>query len=282
MAKPTRRLSPGLYVTATPIGNLGDITYRAVDTLKEADLILCEDTRHTAKLCAAYGIETPRRAYHDHNGEKVRPDIIRQLQGGATICLASDAGTPLISDPGYKLVKEARANDIAVWTLPGACAAIAGLSVSGVPCDQFFFAGFAPAKQKARETFLTKLKDTPGALIFYESPERLRDTLAAMADIFDNRNARVARELTKIYETVTADPLDALATYYGENSTKGEIVIIVEPTKEAIVTDGDIDKFLTLALQEMSVKDVASEAAATYPISKRDAYERALRLKNEK
>lgn len=280
MIDATKTLKPGLYVTATPIGNLGDITFRAVETLKAADLILCEDTRQTAKLCAAYGIDTPRSPYHEHNAARVRPEIIARLQEGAAICLVSDAGTPLVSDPGYKLVREARDAGVEVFPLPGPSAAIAALSAAGVPSDAFHFAGFLPAKSGAREKALHALARVEATLIFYETGPRLGASLATMAEVFGDRSAVVARELTKLHEEFRSGPLRTLAERYGDAPPKGEIVVLVHPPIEAAVDAETLDDFLRRALPEMSVKDAAREAAETLGVAKKDAYERALALKD--
>jgi len=274
-------LEPGLYVTATPIGNLGDITYRAVETLKAADLILCEDTRQTAKLCAAYGVKTPRTAYHEHNAERVRPGIIKKLQDGATVCLVTDAGTPLISDPGYKLVREARDADVQVSPLPGPSAFVAALSAAGAPSDRFFFAGFPPSKSGARDKLLKSLKDVNATLIFYETGPRLVASLRAMSNVFGDRQGAVARELTKIHEDVREDRLSALADHYENAPAKGEIVALVYPAAAVEAGDEDIDAFLRDALEDMSVRDAAAAAAETLGVSRSTAYARALRLKDD-
>lgn len=271
---------PGLYVTATPIGNLADITYRAVQILKAADLILCEDTRQTAKLCAAYGIDTRRAPYHDHNAGRVRPGIIKDLVEGAVICLVSDAGTPLISDPGFKLVREARNAGVRVFPVPGASAAIAALCAAGVPSDQFHFAGFLPPKQGARKRLLEGLANIDATLIFYESAPRLSASLGAMAEVLGPRRAVVARELTKMHEEFREDTLDALASAYEEKAPKGEIVIVVYPPEQSAPEAGDIDAFLVDALKSMSVKEAASAAAEILGIPRKEAYGRALDLKN--
>lgn len=271
---------PGLYVTATPIGNLADITYRAVQILKAADLILCEDTRQTAKLCAAYGIDTRRAPYHDHNAGRVRPGIIKYLVEGAVICLVSDAGTPLISDPGFKLVREARDAGVRVFPVPGASAAIAALCAAGVPSDQFHFAGFLPPKQGARKRLLEGLANIDATLIFYESAPRLSASLGAMAEVLRPRRAVVARELTKMHEEFREDTLDVLASAYEEKAPKGEIVIVVFPPEQSAPETGDIDAFLVNALKSMSVKEAASAAAEILGIPRKEAYGRALDLKN--
>ena len=274
-------LEPGLYVTATPIGNLGDITYRAVATMKAADLILCEDTRHTGALCAAYDIRTPRAPYHEHNGEAVRPGILKRLGAGEAICLVSDAGTPLISDPGFKLVQEARAAGLGVFALPGPCAAIAALSVAGAPTDRFYFAGFPPAKSGQRTAFLKNLTGIDASLVFYEAPGRLTASLAAIDDVLPGRTVRVARELTKKFETIHEGLPGELIEFFDQTPPRGEIVVVVgPPDTDAIPVD--LDGFLTTALAQMSVRDAAAAAADALGIPKKDAYDAALRLAKDK
>ncbi len=273
-------LESGLYVTATPIGNLGDITIRAIETLKQAELILCEDTRQTARLCQAYQIQTKRQAYHDHNGAAMRPMILQRLLDGAAICLVSDAGTPLISDPGYKLVKEAKALNIPVTAIPGACAAITALSIAGLPSDQFMFAGFPPAKSEARKKFFETLLPIKTSLIFYESASRLQKCLEAMALCFGDREVVVARELTKKFEQVCAGQLKTYAEDMSELTLKGEIVILLGPPGET-VENIDIEALLNHALQTMSVKEAATAIASSYGIPRRDVYSKALQLRNK-
>lgn len=274
------RPEPGLYVTATPIGNLGDMTFRAVEILKGADLILCEDTRQTAKLCSAYGIETPRAPYHDHNAAAARPGILKKLQEGAAIALVSDAGTPLISDPGYKLVRAARDAGVKVFPIPGASAAIAALSAAGAPSDHFFFAGFLPAKAGARAKALAGLARMEATLIFYETAPRLAGSLAAMAGALGPRQAAVAREITKIHEEFREGSLDELAQHYETAPTKGEIVVVVYPPEAAEAAgEADIDEFLVRALASMSVKEAAGAAADALAVPRKEAYARALALK---
>jgi 16S rRNA (cytidine1402-2'-O)-methyltransferase len=274
-------LDPGLYVAATPIGNLGDVTYRVIETLKGADKILCEDTRQTAKLCAAYGIATPRSPYHEHNADRVRPAIIEALKAGAAIALVSDAGTPLISDPGFKLVREARAAGVTVTPLPGPSALIAALSASGAPTDRFLFAGFPPPKAEARRRFFAELAGVNASLVFYESPGRLANSLAAMAAVFAGRAGVVAREITKLHEEFVGGTLETLTARYSAEPPKGEIVVIVEPPGEAApVSHADVDAFLQKALAEMSVKEAASAAADAFGVTRKKAYERALALKS--
>lgn len=282
MTGQTLSLQPGLYVAATPIGNLKDITYRVVETLKAADLILCEDTRQTRKLCEAYGVKTPLKPYHDHNAAAARPDILERLKDGAAICLVSDAGTPLIADPGYKLVKEAREQEITVIPLPGPSAAITALSAAGAPSDRFLFAGFAPVKDGARARFFAELKSVNATLIFYETGPRLGTSLTAMAAAFGERQGVIARELTKRYEEIKAAPLDQLAAQALEKPPKGEIVVIVHPPQDEAPSPQDLSAFLAAALQEMSVKDAAAAAADAFGTPKKEAYAQALAIKSGK
>lgn len=273
-------LPPGLYVVATPIGNLGDMTFRAVKTLKGADVILCEDTRHTAKLCAAYDIRTERAPYHEHNAEAVRPGLLDRLQAGAAIALVSDAGTPLISDPGYRLVREARALGLTVTPIPGPCAAIAALSVAGSPTDRFLFAGFAPAKAGARAAFFRDLKTAHSTLVFYEAPQRLAESLAAMSAVFGpKRIATVAREITKLHEEFRQGALGTLVDHYTAHPPKGEIVILLEPSAEPEAAP-DIDALLREALTKLSLKEAAAVVAEASGAPRRLVYARALALKD--
>ncbi len=273
-------LPPGLYVVATPIGNLGDMTFRAVETLKQADLILCEDTRHTAKLCAAYDIRTERSAYHEHNAEAVRPGILEKLKAGQAIALVTDAGTPLISDPGYRLVREARELGLTVTPIPGASAAVAALSAAGAPTDRFLFAGFPPAKAGARDAFLRDLLALRATLVFYEAPQRLTESLEAMAAVFGaKRLATVAREITKLHEEFRRGDLAALADHYRAHPPKGEIVILVEPSQEAEPAP-DIDAMLREALPKLSLKEAAAAVAEATGAPRRTVYARALALKD--
>ncbi|MEM1396038.1 MAG: 16S rRNA (cytidine(1402)-2'-O)-methyltransferase, partial [Pseudomonadota bacterium] len=257
-------LQNGLYVAATPIGNLGDASTRLIETLRNVDKIYCEDTRHTGKLCQSFGIKTPRVPYHDHNAESVRPKILAELESGMALALVSDAGTPLISDPGYKLIDQAREQKLPVFAVPGPCAAIAALSVAGLPTDRFFFAGFPPAKKKARTEFLTELAVIPSSVIFYETPSRLSESLASMLEAFGDRDAAVIRELTKIHEDVKRATLSDLVTTFADASPKGEIVVIVgPPSKNAPNIDSEeVTEFLQKAILTMSVKEAASEAQA--------------------
>ncbi|MBI1391382.1 MAG: 16S rRNA (cytidine(1402)-2'-O)-methyltransferase [Alphaproteobacteria bacterium] len=274
-------VAPGLYVAATPIGNLGDVSRRLVDVLGAVDIIYCEDTRRTGALCAALGVRTERRAYHDHNAAAVRPEILARLNDGGAIALVSDAGTPLISDPGYRLVAEARDAGTDVFAIPGPCAAIAALSVAGVPTDRFLFAGFPPSKASARDDYLEELAGIRASLVFYETANRLAGSLAAMAKAFGPRQAAIVRELTKIHEETVRDRLDKLAARYEAAPPKGEIVVVVGPPTGAAVeaSDADVETFLIDALTVMSVKDAAAAAADALGIARKDAYRRAIALK---
>lgn len=280
MTRDAQPLPPGLYVAATPIGNLKDITHRVVEALTLADKILCEDTRQTAKLLAAYGVTTPMSPYHDHNADRVRPGIIEALKDGARFVLVSDAGTPLISDPGAKLVRDARAAGVPVIPLPGPSAFVAALSAAGVMTDRFLFAGFPPPKAEARRGFFAELAGVKATLVFYESPQRLGDSLAAMAAVFGARRAVVARELTKIYEEFVEGTLPELAARYGADTPKGEIVVIVDPpTEEKAAAPEEIDAFLAAAMKTQSLKEAAAAAADAFGIARKEAYARALALK---
>lgn len=283
MTRAEKPLEAGLYVAATPIGNLGDVTFRVIAALKGADRVLCEDTRQTAKLLSAYDVKTPMSPYHDHNADRVRPGVIAALKEGARFVLVSDAGTPLISDPGAKLVRDARAAGVAVFPLPGPSAFVAALSAAGVMTDRFLFAGFPPPKAEARRKFFADLAGVKASLVFYESPQRLAVSLAAMAAAFGARRAVIARELTKIHEEFVEDALPALAARYEAAAPKGEIVVIVDPPAEEIpAAPGDIDAFLTAALQTQPLKEAAAAAADAFAIPRKEAYARALALRAPK
>jgi len=276
-------LPPGLFIVATPIGNASDITLRALDILNQVDLIACEDTRVSAKLLAIHNIATKRLPYHDHNADRMRPQILARLAAGERIALISDAGTPLISDPGYKLVRDAVAAGLRVHTAPGASAALAALVLSGLPSNRFLFAGFLDAKSTARRRELTELSRLEATLIFYESAQRLAASLADMAEILGDRPAAVARELTKLYEEVARDGLAALASRYADSGPpKGEIVIVVGPPLDAPPAAAeDIDTLLKEALGRASVRDAAAEVAARLGLPKREIYARAVALTRE-
>jgi 16S rRNA (cytidine1402-2'-O)-methyltransferase len=272
------KVPPGLYLVATPIGNLGDITLRALETLAGADFIACEDTRVTRKLTERYGITTPLTAYHEHNAAEARPKLLSRLVEGQSIALVSDAGTPLISDPGYKLVRAAREAGHQVTALPGASAVLAALTVSGLPTDRFFFEGFLPPKQAARQKRIAALANIPATLVLFEGGSRLASTLADLAAILGPRTAAICRELTKLHEEVRYENLDALARLYANGAeTRGEIVVLVSPPTEDQRPD-DIDALLKRALSRVSVKDAVGEVAVATGRPRREIYQRALSL----
>ena len=274
------RLAPGLHVVATPIGNLRDISLRALATLAAADTVLAEDTRVTKVLLAHYGITTPLTAYHEHNAAALRPQLLQRLAGGAALALVSDAGTPLVSDPGFKLVAEAAAQGTPVTAVPGASAVLAALVVAGLPTDRFFFEGFLPAKSGARRQRIAELAAVPGTLVFFESARRVADCLADLAAVLGPRDAALARELTKHFETVRRGPLPELAAQLGaEAPPKGEIVLLVGPPgAPAAASPETVDEQLAAALAEHSVKDAAAIVAARTGAPKREVYARALAL----
>lgn len=279
----TRSLPPGLHVVATPIGNRGDITLRAVEALRSADLIACEDTRVTGPFVRGLGATAPLIAYHDHNGTQVRPQLLRRMADGAAVALVSDAGTPLVSDPGYRLVAACIAEGIAVTTLPGPSAPLAALVLSGLPSDRFLFVGFLPAKAAARATELRELAAVSATLVFFEGPSRLADSLAQMAVELGDRPAAVARELTKLYEEVRRGSLADLALHYREaGPPRGEIVVVVgPPLPDAPPSAADLDERLRAALATMHVKDAAATVAAELGLPRREVYARALALRPE-
>ncbi len=273
----------GLYLVATPIGNLGDISARAVDVLKSADLIACEDTRNTQKLLTLLGIGGKKlTAYHNFNAEKACPKILEHLQNDEMIALVSDAGTPLVSDPGYKLVRKCVDNGIYVTSVPGACAFLTALQLSGLPSHRFLFQGFLPPKTTARKKELTELSRVPATLIFYESPQRLGETLTDMLEILGNRFAAVVREITKKFEQTARGTFTDLLDGYAQNGyPKGEIVIVVEPPATEKAAPVEIDALLNQALLTMRVKDAAAFVAEQTGESKKNLYQRALDLQNE-
>jgi 16S rRNA (cytidine1402-2'-O)-methyltransferase len=271
---------PGLHIVATPIGNLGDLSPRAAETLARADLILAEDTRVTGKLLAHIGARVPMRRYDDHTVEQERAAIVAMLAEKA-IVLVSDAGTPMISDPGYKLVRAARAAGHAVDTVPGPCAAIAALTLAGLPTDRFLFLGFLPAKTKARADAIAEVTRVRATLILYESGHRLGDTLVALAQGLGPRDAAVAREITKLHEECVTGTLPELAARYANAVPKGEIVVVVGPPVESeAVSDDVLDALLDKALRRLSPTRAAAEVAEELNIPRKRAYARALeRLK---
>lgn len=273
-------LPPGLYLVATPIGNLRDMTLRALDTLGTVDVVLCEDTRMTGKLLHAHGIRAEKlEIYNDHTADAVRPSILRGLAEGKSMALVSDAGTPLISDPGYKLVRDAQDLGVMVTSLPGANAALTGLQLSGLPTDKFSFLGFLPPKTKARCDVLQDWAQVPGTLVVYETGPRLIESLKDMAAMLGDREAAVTRELTKMFEEVRRDKLSRLITHYIEaGEPKGEIVIIIAPPLVRAASEDEIKAALTRLLPSHSVKDAAGIVAETLGIPRKTAYEFAIML----
>jgi 16S rRNA (cytidine1402-2'-O)-methyltransferase len=275
------RIEPGLHVVATPIGNLKDISFRALSTLAAADAVIAEDTRVTKTLLAHYGISTPLVAYHEHNARVIRPHLIARLESGAALALVSDAGTPLVSDPGFRLVQEALDKGVHVTSVPGPSAVLAALVVAGLPTDRFFFEGFLPHKSGPRRARLAELAQVPGTLVFFESPRRLAETLADCAAVLGPRDAAIARELTKLFESVRRGPLDKLSQALAqEEPPRGEIVLLVAPPGEgaATATAADLDARLAEALESYSVKDAASVVSAATGQPRRQVYARALQL----
>ena len=276
-------LVPGLHIVATPIGNLRDITLRALDVLREADLIACEDTRVFAKLASHYGIAAPTVAYSDATQDAAEPRIVRALAAGKRVALVSDAGMPLISDPGYRLVRAALAGDHVVTSAPGASAVPLALALSGLPTDRFFFGGFLPAKEGERRRAIASAAAVPATLVFFEAPHRLAASLVDLADLLGPRPAAIARELTKLFEEVRRGPLTELARHYGLHpEVKGEIAMVIGPPGESEAPAAErLDAALCLAMAGASVKDAAAEVAARYGLKRRDVYARALELKRE-
>lgn len=271
-------LAPGLYVVATPIGNLGDLSPRAAETLGNCELVLVEDTRITARLLAHAQAKTRMQRYDDHSTDADREAIVERLQSEA-IALVSDAGTPLISDPGYKLVRAARAAGLDVHTVPGPCAAVAALTLAGLPTDRFLFAGFLPAKAKARSDAVAELAPLRATLVFYESGPRLADTLSALASGLGDREAAVAREITKLHEECVTGSLDELARRYSDAPPKGEIVIVVGPPPERRpASDSELDSALQEALERLSPSRAAAQVAERLEVPRKRAYARALEL----
>ena len=271
-------LRPGLYIVATPIGNLGDLSPRAAETLRRCNLVLAEDKRVSAKLLARTGSKAPMATYHDHSSEAQRDAIVARL-GSEAIALVSDAGTPLISDPGYKLVRAARDAGHAVHTIPGPSAVIAALTLAGLPTDRFLFLGFLPPKAKARADAIAEIAGVRATLVLYESGPRLGDTLTALADGLGPRDAAVARELTKLHEECVTGPLTDLAERYAASPPKGEIVVVVgPPTAREEASEADLDAALAEALGRLSASRAAAEVAVRLSVPRKRAYARALEL----
>lgn len=272
-------LAAGLYVVATPIGNLRDITLRALDVLAHADLVLAEDTRVAGKLLAAFGLSARLERYDEHGAERTRPRALAALAEGRRVALVSDAGTPLVSDPGYRLVRAAAEAGHPVFPIPGASALLAGLSVAGLPTDRFLFAGFPPPKSAARRAFLDELAGMRATLVFFEGGSRLAASLIDMAAVLGDREAVVCRELTKLHETIVRGRLPALAADPRFETPKGEIVVLVGPGREAAATPADVDAALAEALARLKPADAAAEVARALGLPRRDLYRRALELK---
>ena len=277
-------LAPGLHLVATPIGNLRDITVRALEVLAGADVIACEDTRVTRKLVDHYAIATPLTPYHDHNAAEARPKLLTRLAEGAAIALVSDAGTPLVSDPGYKLVRAAREQGADVTALPGASAVLAALMVSALPTDRFFFEGFLPAKEAGRRTRIAELNRIPATLVLFETGPRLAAALADLAEGLGPREAAICRELTKLYEEVRRGELPALAhEIAAAPEPRGEIVIVIAPpAAQGELDAGELDALLRQALDRVSVKEAVAEVTAVTGQSRRAIYQRALELSRER
>jgi 16S rRNA (cytidine1402-2'-O)-methyltransferase len=280
---PVERLKRGLHIVATPIGNLGDVTLRALAALAGADLIACEDTRVTRKLLDRYGIRTPLTPYHDHNAAEARPKLLHRLGEGAAIVLVSDAGTPLVSDPGYKLVRAAQEAGHSVTGLPGASAVLAALAVAGLPTDQFLFAGFLPPKAGARRARIAELARIPATLVLFETGPRMGATLADLAaGLGQQRDAALCRELTKLHEEVRRSDLKTLAERYVTEEPRGEIVLVIGPPAAAEQPSAeDADALLRNALARTSLKAAVAEVAATTGLPRRQIYQRALALEND-
>lgn len=280
----SKKLKAGLYLVATPIGNLGDLTFRARDVLAAADVIACEDSRVTRRLTDAYGIHVPLISYHEHNAERMRPKVIERVKCGEAVALVSDAGTPLISDPGYKLVTAFIEAGLSITTLPGASAALCALLLSGLPSDRFFFHGFLPSKSAARRAALAELERVPASLIFYESPRRLAAMLSDAKAVLGERPAAVARELTKMFEESRRGSLSDLIAHYGENGApKGEAVVIIggrDATAEN--REIDLDRLLTDALATQTLRDAVAAVVHATGLPKREVYSRALSLSSGK
>jgi 16S rRNA (cytidine1402-2'-O)-methyltransferase len=272
-------LAPGLYLVATPIGNLADITLRAISVLARADVIYCEDTRHSAKLLQHYSIGARTRPFHDHNEERESERIVELLKSDRRVAVISDAGTPLLSDPGFKLVRAAAAEGSPIFAIPGASALLTALTSSGLPTDSFFFAGFLPARQAARRTKLSELSNIPGSLIFYEAPHRVAETLADMASVLGSRHAVVARELTKLHEEIVRGALADVAAAVPVDGLKGEVVIVVGPEQAQSISDETLSDRLESALEIMSLKDAAKAIADEFGVPKSRVYGLGIKAK---
>ncbi|MDX2028099.1 MAG: 16S rRNA (cytidine(1402)-2'-O)-methyltransferase [Alphaproteobacteria bacterium] len=272
------KLPAGLYVVGTPIGHLGDISLRALVTLARVDRIACEDTRVSGGMLAKYGIKKPLLAYHDHNADKQRPVILKQLAAGGTVALISDAGMPLIADPGYKLVLACREAGHDVTVIPGANAALTALAGSGLPSHRFLFVGFLPPKKAARRKIIETLSNVPVTLLFYEAPQRLADTLKDFADIFGERPSAVARELTKLFEETRRGTLGELADFYSTRAVKGEVTLLVGGAEKTDAVALDDDTLLREHMENMSLRDAVTAVSTLTGVKKSEIYARALKL----
>lgn len=278
----TREIAPGLYLVATPLGNARDITLRALDLLAGADVLAAEDTRSLRRLMEIHGValgDRPLVAYHDHNGDRARPQLMAALEAGQSVVYASEAGTPLISDPGFDLMRAALQAGLPCTTAPGPTAVVAALTLSGLPSDRFLFAGFLPNTSSKRKTALAEFTGVPATLIFYESPKRLGAMLRDAAEVLGpDREAVVCRELTKKFEERCAGTLQDLSTKYADETPKGEIVVLIDRGAGVVTDQGTLDDALQKALARMSVKDAATEVSRIFGISRREAYQRAMAL----
>jgi 16S rRNA (cytidine1402-2'-O)-methyltransferase len=274
-------LTPGLYLVATPIGNLGDITLRALSVVLRADQVYCEDTRHSRKLLAAYGLQRPLRAYHDHNAERVRPAILGALTEGRSVALLSDAGTPLIADPGYKLTRAAIEEGHRVHPVPGASAALAALTASGLPSDSFFFAGFLPPKSSARQARLAELASAPGSLVFFETANRLEASLEDIRIVLGDREAALLREATKRHEQLVRGPVSTLWGKLAPEQRRGEMALVLAERVSYEITTQDIREHLLRELRGASMRDAVSTVSESLGASRKAVYEIALQIKKK-
>lgn len=280
LSKEDINLQPGLYIVSTPIGNLRDITLRALDILQSVDTIFCEDSRVTSKLLQAYGIHTSCLPYHEHNAEKMRPKILALLSEGKRLALASDAGTPLISDPGYKLLQSVIERGFYVTPIPGVSSVITSLSMSGLATDKFFFGGFLPAKEGALRSYLVEHGQYDMSTIFFESPHRLLATLHVMKDLWSERNVVVAREMTKMYESFVRGSINDVYEYFSQHAPRGEIVLLLEGFKTQKENEDIRKKDILSMLQEgMRVKDIAKVVSSSHGLSSKDVYQEILEIK---
>lgn len=277
-------LEAGLYLVATPIGNLRDITLRALDVLSGCDVIACEDTRVTRKLLEHYGIRTPSLSYHEHNASSVRPKIMQMLREGKSVALVSDAGTPLISDPGYKLVRDCVGQNMKVTPVPGASSVLAGLTLSALATDRFFFGGFVPSRTAACRSFARELAPVPATLVLFESPNRLAASLAVFAEVMGEREVAVTRELTKKFEEARRGTLPQLAQHYaGSDAPKGEVVLVIAPPGDEAAHAGtapDLEAMLAKAMAKQSLRDAVAEVSALSGVPRKQVYELALKRRD--